>query len=76
MPDKFPPVPEHSLFVQILNIGGCYWLTTTNIDTNIKYASSGANTVRIYDSGMSSHSPHSLTSVNSGSHLLTESVST
>ena len=47
VPDKFPPVPEHSLFVQILNIGGCHWLTTTNIDTNIKYASSGANTVRI-----------------------------
>ena len=57
VPDKFPPVPEHSLFVQILNIGGCHWLTTTNIDTNIKYASSGANTVRIYDSGMSLNIP-------------------
>ena len=51
--EKFPPVPAHSLFVQILQVGGCHWIAATNIDAKNSVSSYSSNTVRIYDSGMS-----------------------
>ena len=30
--EKSPPVPAHSLFVQILQVGGFHWIAATNID--------------------------------------------
>ena len=39
--DKFPPVPEHSFFIQILHTCDSHWVTVTNIE---------GNTVEVHDS--------------------------
>ena len=50
--EKFPSIPAKSLFVQILHVGGCHWITSTNIDAQGGNLSYSPNTVRVYDSMM------------------------
>ena len=50
--EKFPPIPAKSLFVQILHVGNCHWITSTNINAQGGNLSYSPNTVRVYDSMM------------------------
>ena len=50
--EKFAPIPAKSLFVQILHVGGCHWITSTNVDAQGGNLSYSPNTVRVYDSMM------------------------
>ena len=54
--EKFPCVPPHSPFVQILQVSNCHWITVSNIDAKHDHdgtaVSHSSDTVRVYDSGV------------------------
>ena len=48
--EKFPPVPQNSSFIQVLNVANCHWITVSNIDIRGKMYYNDA--VCVYDSGI------------------------